>query len=108
MAIGHKNNHLRLFLPLTDGWTPSDQYYMDPRGPCGPRLRTTGLEESNTAILLKVTPRSPSGMFNIVNCAAYLDVCGMFGTTVSVQNIEMQHQNELPRWRPTTLTAGQQ
>ena len=24
IAIGHKNNHLRLFLPLTDGWTPSD------------------------------------------------------------------------------------
>ena len=24
IAIGHKNNHLHLFLPLTDGWTPSD------------------------------------------------------------------------------------
>ena len=24
IAIGHKNNHLCLFLPMTDGWTPSD------------------------------------------------------------------------------------
>ena len=24
IAIGDKNNHLRLFLPLTDGWTLSD------------------------------------------------------------------------------------